>query len=52
MIGSGYVTVTPLQLATAYAALANDGKLCRPHVVDRIVDDDGETGEEGQRALR
>jgi penicillin-binding protein 2 len=38
MIGSGYVTVTPLQLATAYAALANDGHLCRPHIVDHIVD--------------
>ena len=34
-IGSGYVTVTPLQLAPAYSALANGGKLCRPHVVDR-----------------
>lgn len=43
MIGSGYVTVTPLQLAQAYATLANDGKVCRPHVVDRIVDDAGET---------
>jgi penicillin-binding protein 2 len=43
MIGSGYVTVTPLQLAQAYATLANDGKVCRPHVVDQIVDDAGET---------
>ena len=43
MIGSGYVTVTPLQLAQAYATLANEGKVCRPHVVDQIVDDTGET---------
>jgi penicillin-binding protein 2 len=43
MIGSGYVTVTPLQLANAYATLANDGKICEPHVVDQIVDDTGET---------
>jgi len=43
MIGSGYVTVTPLQLAQAYATLANDGKVCRPHVVEQIVDDAGET---------
>jgi penicillin-binding protein 2 len=42
-IGSSYVTVTPLQLATAYAAIANGGKLCRPHVVERIVDASGET---------
>jgi penicillin-binding protein 2 len=43
MIGSGYVTVTPLQLAQAYATLANDGKICRPHVVDQIVNDAGKT---------
>ncbi len=42
MIGSGYMSVTPLQLATAYGALANDGHLCRPHVVDRVVSSDGE----------
>lgn len=43
MIGSGYVTVTPLQLATAYAALANEGRICEPHVVDHIVDVNGTT---------
>jgi penicillin-binding protein 2 len=37
-IGSGDTLVTPLQLATAYSAIANGGKLCRPHLVDRIVD--------------
>ncbi len=42
MIGSGYVTVTPLQLAQAYGALANDGHLCRPHLVDHIQDADGD----------
>ncbi|HEY5859205.1 MAG TPA: penicillin-binding transpeptidase domain-containing protein [Actinomycetota bacterium] len=42
MIGSGYMSVTPLQLATAYGALANEGHLCRPHVVDRVVASDGE----------
>jgi penicillin-binding protein 2 len=35
-IGQGYVEVSPLQLATAYAAIANGGKLCRPHLVDHI----------------
>lgn len=43
MIGSGYMSVTPLQLATAYGAIANDGHLCRPHVVDRVMASDGET---------
>jgi penicillin-binding protein 2 len=35
-IGQGFVTVTPMQLAVAYSAIANGGKICRPHVVDRI----------------
>ena len=41
MIGSGYVQVTPLQLAQAYAAIANGGHLCRPHIVDQIMKPDG-----------
>jgi penicillin-binding protein 2 len=36
-IGSGDTLATPLQVATAYSAIANGGHLCRPHVVDRIV---------------
>jgi|GEM_PF-1622377 len=43
MIGSGYMSVTPLQLATAYGAIANEGHMCRPHVVDRVMASDGET---------
>jgi penicillin-binding protein 2 len=31
-IGQGYLAVTPLQLATAYAALANGGIVVRPHL--------------------
>jgi cell division protein FtsI/penicillin-binding protein 2 len=34
------VAVTPIQLATAYAALANGGNLVHPHVVQGIGDDD------------
>ncbi|MEP6758233.1 MAG: penicillin-binding protein 2 [Actinomycetota bacterium] len=41
MIGSGYVLVSPLQLAQAYGAIANGGHLCRPHLVDQIVAPDG-----------
>ena len=36
------VAVTPLQLASAYAALANDGRLMRPYVVSEIVSSTGE----------
>ena len=37
-IGQGYLQVTPLQEAVAYSAIANGGKIVRPHVVDSILD--------------
>jgi len=37
-IGQGYNAYTPLQLASATAAIANGGALYRPHVVARIED--------------
>ena len=40
-IGQGYDAVTPIQLITAYAALANGGKVLRPQVVREIRDADG-----------
>lgn len=40
-IGQGDTTVTPLQLARAYAALANGGKLFAPRVAKAVVDPDG-----------
>ena len=41
-IGQG-VAVTALQMINAYSALANDGKMMRPYLVDRIVSSSGET---------
>ncbi|GIW45511.1 MAG: penicillin-binding protein [Candidatus Binatia bacterium] len=35
------VAITPIQLVAAYAALANGGKLLRPHIVRRVVAPDG-----------
>jgi penicillin-binding protein 2 len=40
-VGQGYLQVTPLQLAVAYAALANNGRLLRPHLGERIEDQSG-----------
>ncbi|MEA1926220.1 MAG: penicillin-binding protein 2 [Patescibacteria group bacterium] len=37
-IGQGFVAVTPLQLASAIATIANGGTLYRPHVADAIID--------------
>jgi penicillin-binding protein 2 len=42
-IGQGYNAYTPIQLAQAVAALANDGVLFRPHLVSYVTD--SRTGE-------
>jgi penicillin-binding protein 2 len=41
-IGQGYNLVTPLQLANAYAALANGGVMYRPMLIKRIEAMDGQ----------
>lgn len=49
------IAVTPLQLVTAMAAVANDGVLLKPHIVKQIVNADGsvyrETGREEVRRV-
>jgi penicillin-binding protein 2 len=40
-IGQGDTLVTPLQIATAYSAIANGGQICVPHVADRILPPNG-----------
>lgn len=40
-IGQGAVSVTPLQLAVAYAAIANDGTVFEPQIALRIESYDG-----------
>lgn len=39
------ISVTAIQMIRAYAALANGGKLVRPHLLKSMVDEDGELTE-------
>ena len=40
-IGQGYTLVSPLQLAMAYAAIANSGVCYYPRLVDKVLKQDG-----------
>ncbi|MEX2421839.1 MAG: penicillin-binding transpeptidase domain-containing protein, partial [Actinomycetota bacterium] len=51
-IGQGDTLVTPLQLASAFGAVQNDGKLCVPHVLDRVVTSDNELVRDYQENCR
>lgn len=42
-IGQGDVSATPLQMAMVAAAVANDGVVMAPHVLQQVTDDRGET---------
>ncbi len=39
-IGQGYLLATPLQIATAFQAIANGGKIYRPKIAKKILDPD------------
>jgi penicillin-binding protein 2 len=51
-VGQGFLQVTPLQLADAYAAFANGGTLVRPHLGERIEDSSGRVVQEFQTRAR
>jgi peptidoglycan glycosyltransferase len=40
-IGQDKLGATPLQMAMVVSAVANDGRLMKPHLVDRVIDPDG-----------
>jgi len=53
-IGQDKLLVTPLQMATVAATVANGGVRMEPHITQKIVDPDGRTQDdiEGERAAR
>lgn len=50
------ISVTPIQMVTAYSAIANNGRLVQPRVVHAIITPDGKRTEvptiEGERVLK
>ncbi len=42
-IGQGYNLMTPMQMASLYASIANGGKVLRPFLVNRVTNHVGET---------
>ena len=38
----GSKSIAPIQMASAYATVANQGKFCQPRVIDKVVDSAGE----------
>lgn len=40
-IGQGYVEVTPIQMAVAYNAIGTEGKVVKPFIVRKIIDQEG-----------
>jgi penicillin-binding protein 2 len=47
-IGQGAVQATPIQMAVGYNAIATGGKVMRPFVVKKIIDNEGKTLRETQ----
>jgi len=50
-IGQGYLEATPLQMANAYAAIANGGTLLQPFIVEFTRDADGTQTRVGKRRV-
>ena len=46
------VTVTPLQLVSAYSVLANGGRLMKPQIVEKIIHSDGSEEEVAPQEVR
>lgn len=45
-IGQGFLKITPLEVVTAFAAVANGGTLLKPQMVQKVIDNDKNTIQE------
>ena len=50
-IGQGFLTVTPMQLLVAVAAIANGGDVLVPHTLERVVDEQGNVRQQMSREV-
>jgi len=51
-IGQGDLSVTPLQLAVAYAAIANGGIIYQPQLVEQILDENGQPRQVFEKSIK
>jgi penicillin-binding protein 2 len=51
-IGQGFMTTTPLQIASATAVIANEGVLYKPKIVNKIIKSNGEEKLEETEIIR
>lgn len=51
-IGQGDLSVSPIQLAVAYAALANGGAIVQPQLVEEVFDDEGKSIKHFSRVVK
>ena len=50
-IGQGFVVTTPIQMAVGYNAIGTGGKVVRPFVIKRIIDNEGKVVREIQPSV-
>lgn len=51
MIGQGLLTVTPIQMVVVASAINNGGEVLKPHVLDRVVNQENEIIKESEKEV-
>lgn len=50
-IGQGFVITTPIQMAVAYSAIGQEGKVVKPFIIKKVLDEDGQVLKETKPTL-